>query len=77
MQSWFKSFRRDPLPIYAVGPNLPPGYSHHATDSSESEKGLDLQLFLKEMQAKHGEKSVIFVGFFFCSSPTIGLMLKY
>jgi hypothetical protein len=64
MKSWFKSFRQDPLPVYAVGPILPPGYGRHATDSSESEKSQDVRVFLEEMQTKHGERSVVFVGFF-------------
>ena len=67
MEEWFKSFPQDPLPLYVIGPLLPPGCGRPSVEISASEKNQgerDVQLFLKEMQAKHGEKSVVFVGFF-------------
>ena len=67
MKSWFKSFPQDPH-VYAIGPSLPPGYGGHSAESSESEKNQvetgDIEIFLKEMQSKHGEKSVLFVSVF-------------
>ena len=63
MKSHFKSR----LPIYSIGPLLPPGYSRHSVESSESKKGQmerNVQVFLDGMQAKYGERSVFFVGFF-------------
>lgn len=66
MKAWLKTLPRNP-PLYPVGPLLPPGCGRHSAESSESEKlqvERDIQAFLKEMQAKHGEKSVVFVGIF-------------
>jgi hypothetical protein len=66
MKEWLKALPRNP-PLYPVGPLLPPGSGRHSVESSESQKlqvERDIQAFLKEMQAKHGEKSVVFVGFF-------------
>ena len=65
MKSWYKSLPQGPLPIYAIGPLLRPGYGRHPVESSESGKGKverDIEVFLKEMQSKHGERSVVFVG---------------
>jgi hypothetical protein len=62
MKSHFKSR----LPIYSIGPLLPPGYSRHPVESSESKNGQmerDVQVFLNGMQTKYGESSVVFVGF--------------
>ena len=65
MKSWFKSLPQDPLPIYPIGPLLPPGYGHVGSSESEtSQVELDVQAFLKEMQSKYGERSVVFVGLF-------------
>ena len=67
VKSWLKSLPQGPLPIYAIGPLLPSGYGRHFMESSELEKSnveRDIEVFLKEMQSKHGEKSVIFVGLF-------------
>jgi len=66
MKSWFKTLPQNPLPIYPIGPLLPPGYGRLSEESSGSKNGQverDLQPFLKEMQAKHGDRSVVFVGF--------------
>ncbi|KIM47390.1 glycosyltransferase family 1 protein [Hebeloma cylindrosporum] len=72
MKSWFKSMPQEPLPVYAVGPLLPPGYGRiQSTENSESEKSRDVQIFLKEMQAKHGERSVIFISFGTVYWPTV------
>jgi len=63
MKSWFKSLPQNPH-VYAIGPLLPPGYGRHSVKSSELEKGQverDIEVFLKEMQFKHGERSVVFV----------------
>ena len=62
-----KSHFKTRLPIYSIGPLLPPGYSRHSLESSESEstKGQmerDVQVFLNEMQAQYGKRSVILVG---------------
>jgi len=64
-----KSHFKKRLPIYSIGPLLPPGFSRHSLESSESEskKGQmerDVQEFLNKMQAQYGERSVIFVGLF-------------
>jgi len=64
--SWFKSLPQNP-PVYAIGPLLPPGFGCHSIECSGLEKNQvekDLNIFLKEMQPKYGEKSVIFVSFF-------------
>ena len=69
MEEWLKSLR-NPLPLYVVGPILPPGYGRPFVENSASEQSQgerDVQVFLKEMQANYGEGSVIFVGFFFPS----------
>ena len=66
MKLWFKSLPQDP-PVYTIGPLLPPGYGCHSLENSESEKNpvqRNVEVFLREMQSKYGEKSVIFVGFF-------------
>jgi hypothetical protein len=70
MEEWLKTLAQDPLPLYAIGPLLPPGFGRPTVDNPASEQSQvenDVQGFLKEMQAKHGEKSVVFVGF---SSPS-------
>jgi len=62
-----KSHFKTRFPIYSIGPLLPPGYSRHPLESSKLKKGQmerDVQVFLNEMQAQHGERSVIFVGLF-------------
>ena len=67
LKSWFKSLPRDPPPVYAIGPLLPPGYGYHSIESSESEKNQverEIDVFLQEIQSKYGEESIIFVGFF-------------
>ena len=67
MKSLFKSLPHNPF-VYPIGPLLPSGYGRYSVESSESEKGQvesDAQAFLKEMQSKYGERSVIFVGFLF------------
>jgi hypothetical protein len=69
LKSWFRSLPQDPLPVYVIGPLLPPGYGRHSLESSESEKNQverDLEVFLQEAQSKYGEESIIFVGFFPC-----------
>jgi len=74
IKSWLKTLRQDPLPVYPVGPLLPPGYGRNSKESSESEKNQverDIEGFLTEMQSKYGEKSVIFVGFFICHLTNI------
>ena len=66
MKSWLKSLPREP-PLYPIGPLLPPGCGRHSVESLEPEKRQvekDIQEFLQGMQTKHGEKSVVFVGFF-------------
>jgi len=66
MKEWLKTLPRN-LPLYPFGPLLPPGCGRRSIESSESEKlqvERDIKAFLKDMQAKHGEKSVVFVGFF-------------
>lgn len=66
MKEWLKTLPRNP-PLYPVGPLLPPGCGRHSVESTDSQKlqvERDIQAFLKEMQAKHGEKSVVFVRFF-------------
>ncbi|KIM38978.1 glycosyltransferase family 1 protein [Hebeloma cylindrosporum] len=75
MKSWFKTLPQNPLPLFAVGPLLPPGYGRHSIERPESEKSRgerDVQAFLEEMQAKHGERSVVFISFgtvFWPSAP--------
>ena len=72
MEEWLKSLQ-NPLPLYVIGPLLPPGYGHSSAENSGPEKiqgERDVQVFLKEMQANYGERSVVFVGFFL----TIGQM---
>ena len=76
IEEWFKSLPQNPLPLYSIGPLLPPGYGRPSVQNSASEKsqGEDVQVFLKEMQAKKGEKSVVFVGFSRChgtSTPNV------
>jgi hypothetical protein len=66
MKEWLRTFPRNP-PLYPLGPLLPPGCGRHSVESSESEKiqvERDIKAFLKDMQAKYGEKSVVYVGFF-------------
>ena len=67
LKSWFKSLPQDPLPVYTIGPLLPPGYCRHSTEGSESEDNQvegGIGVFLQEMQNKYGEESIIFVNFF-------------
>jgi len=67
MEDWLKSLPQDPLPLYVIGPLLPPGYGRPSVENSGSEQSRgerDVEVFLKEMQANYGERSVVFVGFF-------------
>ena len=67
MEEWLKSLQ-NPLPLYVIGPLLPPGYGHTSVENSgpeQSQGERDVQVFLKEMQANYGERSVVFVDFFF------------
>jgi len=66
MEECLKSLPPGPLPLYVIGPLLPPGYGR----PSASEQSQDVQVFLKEMQTNYGERSVVYVGFFL----TIGRM---
>ena len=61
MEEWLKSLPQDPLPLYAIGPlgYGRPFVENSALEQSPVEKGV--QIFLKKMQATHGEKSVVFV----------------
>jgi len=66
MKEWLKTLPRNP-PLYPLGPLLPPGCGRHSVESLESEKiqvERNIKAFLNEMQAKRGEKSVVFVAFF-------------
>jgi len=66
MEECLKSLQ-NPLPLYVVGPILPPGYGRSSVEDSGSEQSQgekDVQVFLQEMQSNYGEKSVVFVGFF-------------
>jgi hypothetical protein len=66
MEEWLKSLPQVSLPLYVVGPLLPPGYGRPSVENSASEQcqeERDVQVFLKDMQANYGEKSVVFVGF--------------
>ena len=66
VEEWLKTLPQGPLPLYVVGPLLPPGYGRPSVENSAPEQSQgerDIQTFLKEMQANHGEKSVVFVGF--------------
>ena len=67
MEEWLKSLQ-NPLPLYVIGPLLPPGHGHSSVENSgpeQSQGERDVQVFLKEMQANYGERSVVFVDFFF------------
>ncbi|KIM47391.1 glycosyltransferase family 1 protein [Hebeloma cylindrosporum] len=73
VKSWFKSLPQDP-PLYAIGPLLPPGYGRRSVESPESKTNQverDLQAFLKEMQSKYGERSVVFISFGTNCWPTV------
>ena len=73
MEEWLKSLPQGSMPLYVVGPLLRPGYGRPSVENSASEQSQgekDIQVFLKEMQANYGERSVVYVGF----SPTIGWM---
>jgi hypothetical protein len=66
MKEWLRTLPRNP-PLYPLGPLLPPGCGRHSVESSELQKiqvERDIKAFLTDMQAKHGEKSVVYVGFF-------------
>ena len=64
VKSWLKSLPQNPS-VYAIGPLLPSRYGRHSVEGSESKGQVesDVQAFLKEMQSKYGENSVVFVGF--------------
>ncbi|KIM38975.1 glycosyltransferase family 1 protein [Hebeloma cylindrosporum] len=65
MKSWLQSLPRNP-PLYALGPLLPPGCGRHSAGSSDLKKiqvEREIEAFLTEMQAKHGERSVVFIAF--------------
>ena len=56
-----------PLDLFYLLDNRP---SIENSPSGQSQRERDVQVFLKEMQANYGERSVVFVGFFL----TIGQM---
>ena len=64
MEEWLKSLHQETLPLYVIGPLLHPGYGRPSVEDSVSEQSQgerDVQVFLKEMQANYGERSVFFV----------------
>ena len=66
MEEWLKSLPQGSVPLYVVGPLLRPGYGRPSVENSASEQSQgekDMQVFLKEMQANYGERSVVYVGF--------------
>lgn len=55
IKTWFSETKRD---VFSVGPLLPPSYWHAAQSDQGSD---DVPVFLNDMLAKYGEKSVILV----------------
>ena len=64
MKQWFSDMQKE---VHVLGPLLPSGYGIE-TQNTEEGASVDIEAFLGEMQAQHGERSVFFVRFFpfFC-----------
>ena len=64
MKQWYSEVQKE---VHVLGPLLPPGYD--TKTNSEEGASVDIETFLGEMLAQHGERSVFFVRsfpFFFC-----------
>ncbi|KAK6987722.1 glycosyltransferase family 1 protein [Favolaschia claudopus] len=62
----FESFMRDTLKksFYGVGPLLPPGYGNDTSVSSDARQvNSEIILFLENVKAKFGERSMLYISF--------------
>jgi hypothetical protein len=59
----FQTWARQTLhiPVYAVGPLLPPEYGKEKTPISTSTLDVEMKAFLDFMGSKYGDNSVLFV----------------
>jgi hypothetical protein len=64
VKQWFTDIQEE---IHVLGPLLPSGYGIK-TQNSEEGTGVDIEIFLGEMQVQHRKRSVFFVRSFpfFC-----------
>ena len=60
MKQWFSDIKKE---VHVLGPLLPPVYGTK-THNGEEGTSSDIETFLGEMVARHGERSVFFVRFF-------------
>ena len=58
LDSWLSEMS---IPLYVVGPLLPPTYGSDAASSYVDEGDVEFKTFLNSMLSQHGEKSVVFV----------------